>query len=269
MAKVALIPPYSCLNDIRTRKLQMLLPECLKQHERRYSRQLFASDAYIILDNGLFEDGQPIYIGELFKLAAEYQVDEVVLPDIRNDRSGTVEAVTYALQAHEKVCRGCSLTFMVVVQGYDQEERFDVIRELADVVPPSTVLGFPRRLTQENVRYRLELMERTISTYGTRFPLHMLGLSREWPAEFVRAVRQFGSHLRSLDTSAPYTYALDGAIIQPVWTPEGERPKHFFVQPASRVNTSLVTYNTYVIDSWARGITPYTYLGWKETQVTA
>lgn len=264
MPEIALIPPYSLLSHVRERRLQMLLPACLQPpHWRRnYRRDTFSDDAYIILDNGLFEGGRHIPTNELFRLAAEFWTNEIVLPDIRDDGSETVSAVQQALQEHEIDCYGCDLAFMVVVQGRNQTKRIDTINALAQIVPPGTVFGFPRRLTQEDPQNRLKLIEHTICSYGYRFPLHMLGLSREWPGELLRAARQFGSHLRGLDTSAPYTYAFFNNAIQDKQKSGPERTGHYFVQPARRFPEHFVAYNTYVLDSWAKTITPVTFDEW-------
>jgi hypothetical protein len=272
MPEVALIPPYTFTDDMQARSLQMLLPTCLRSHHRigyeevlRHRRR-----SHVILDNGIFEEDKPFETSELLSLAVEFGVDEVVMPDIPNNGHQTFEAVQTFLcdlatftSEHPDALKS-DLTLMAVVQGTTFNEITSTIDCLDTATPAGTVLGFPRRLTQGNIQLRIGAMEYVVAKYGKRFPLHMLGLSREWPGEFLRATRQFGSHLRGLDTDAPYVWAFNQGTLQNLWSADNERPRDYFMQIASRFNRHLVDYNIYVLTAWSMGLMPVPISAWKD-----
>lgn len=265
MARVALIPPYSLLPSTYHRSLHMLLPACVEAYASLHYAAV--PGTHIILDNGLFEDGKPLSAGKLLQLGALLKADEVVLPDVRNDRILTCEAVAHFLKAY-RAQEDFRCTFMAVVQGENYLDRCTTVRMLADIVPPGTVLGFPRRLTQESTQERIKLMEYAIATNGRKFQLHMLGMSREWPGELLRAARQFGSHLRGIDTSAPYIYAYYDEVLRAQWEDKSERPDEYFYQPDTAFPAELTEYNIHVLDSWISSNLPLPFTLWKKQQVT-
>jgi hypothetical protein len=258
MTSVALIPPFCFLRDTGHRALHMFLPECLEDEvqQKEYDSIPRLPGTHILLDNGMFEEGgKPINTETLLHLAGKLRVNEVVLPDVRDSRALTCEAVVHFLKTYREET-SYRLMFMAVVQGENFADRCATIRSLADIVPPGTVLGFPRLLTRESPKARLELMEWTVSTYGARFRLHMLGMSREWPGELKRAAQQFGPRLRGIDTSAPFIYAYHGRTVRPQWEDKTERPADYFNLPADAFPRDLVRYNTHVLDSWIHGSEP-------------
>lgn len=271
MPNIALIPPYSFLLDLRNRPLQMFLPTCLNgPYSQRYRK--LSHGSHVILDNGMFEDNKPIDNDTLLRMAELYLADEIVVPDVRNDSEKTLEAVkTFLSDLFDAIrtglLEGQDPNLMFVVQGESQRHRKKMIDELAEhYTPANSVIGFPRFLTRDEHTTRLELMEYVASKYGSRFKLHMLGLSREWPAELLRATRQFGSHLRGLDTSAPYVYAYHGVTIRPQWDAGGERPNDYFSISAKRIEERLVQFNIHILESWARGFVPSAFKEWEECQ---
>ena len=156
-----------------------------------------------------------------------------------------------------------NLRFMAVVQGRNIKEQLELVKALGDLLPKDSLLGFPRRLTEESTSARLGIMEEVVSAYGMKYHLHMLGLSREWPGEYLRAAQQFGSHLRGLDTSAPYCYAFNQSAMQAQWSAGGERPHNYFLQQENRFNAKLVKYNIYVLSCWNQGVTPVPLKTWE------
>jgi hypothetical protein len=255
---LALIPPYSMLKKSKHRPLQMMLPKGLQNPDYRklymgFGHAEAARDIYVILDNGMFESGQSLSFNRLLSLAVEYNVNEVVMPDIRGNYPATL-GLQERFFAHWQGQDLPRLRLMAVVHG-DMEH----VASIAKWAPPNrVVLGFPRRMTEAgNKLARLSLMEQVAQSYGRQFDMHMLGMSRAWPGELLRAVRQFGPMLRGMDTDAPFVYARAGRILgggDGSQASAVERQDDYFFTKKSEFDKDTLERNLEVIDLWASGM---------------
>src|SRR6266705_3319591 len=179
MSELALIPPYSYLDDLRDRRLHMFLPTCLKSHCAPTYEKVAAQGWHVVLDNGMFEEGKPYPNSHLFHLAVKYGCREIVMPDVRNSTSGTLEAIGRFLHDYWEMLRYpengvqddplMNLRFMAVVQGRNIKEQLELVKALGDLLPKDSLLGFPRRLTEESTSARLGIMEEVVSAYGMKY----------------------------------------------------------------------------------------------------
>lgn len=267
MTEIALIPPHSLLAYTKGRKLQMLLPSCMgvPVYERAYKPS--NNRGYTVLDNGMFEKDRPITTQGLLAIASGYQVNEIILPDVRDDSYETYQLIRQFLDNYKpfpdiiednkgEMRFGPTPKFMAVIQGKTLAEQQDLVISLDGFLPEGTVLGFPRRLTELiGPGARIDIMEFVASKFGQRFKMHMLGIARPWPGDFLRARRQFGDLLRGIDTDAPFVWAAARQELRGLWTPDTERPKDYFDMPAAAFPTGMLHQNIRTLEAWAEGLT--------------
>jgi hypothetical protein len=246
---LALIPPFSQLSYVNGKPLQMMLPVGFKNeaYMRAYIDNKGAS--HVILDNGMFE-GAGLTNEDLVQAALEYNVDEVVIPDVEGDMVAsdemTQEFLTHALdRCHDQI----PFSTMRVVQG----STWIGIREAINSLEGSNcdVLGFPRHMTRISTGMRIDAMEHVVRRYGKRYQLHMLGMSAEWPKELMHAQRQFGPWLRGMDTSAPWKYAFARAMLPGSYI---ERSQDYFNEHSDAFPKDLVEQNIAILESWSLGM---------------
>lgn len=254
--RIALIPPVCMLHHTVKQELQMMIPQGLdsEMYRRHYKWLGISNNYHVILDNGMFETGTPIDDQDLLDIAAEYKVSEIVMPDVRDDPDATIDRQDQFLSLYDKWAGRIPrpLKLMAVVQGKTAEEAQRYVNFVVKAGRNNVVLGFPRRMTEDyGPEARIVLMSWLAASYGSEFPMHMLGLSRANPMELQGAAKRLGSYIRGIDTSAPF-----------VWTAENkhldtgdivERQDDYMTMEAARFPGPLVRHNIETLERWARG----------------
>ena len=256
--KLALIPPLELVpQHIQGRDYHMLLPVALEDTGvRRLYRD---TPGHKILDNGMYEG--VMWPDELLiELALEVRPDEIIMPDIAGDFPSTYARQMEFIQMYCKLWpkEGYSPELMAAIQGETHHDRLQHATRLLDMkddyqknLGVKLSFGFPRNLIKGDDRYaRINLMEWIVRTYG-KVHMHMLGLPSVWPEEVLRASRQFGSFLRGMDTSAPFTWSFANATLNAATGIE--RPKDYFLMPAERFPANLVAINIDQLQRWCSG----------------
>jgi hypothetical protein len=258
--QLALIAPYCHLVFQNTQQMQMMLPMGLENdnYSSRYMTWGKDPSKYVILDNGMFE-GHTIQNEHLLDLAIRYRVSEIVMPDTRGSASHSEyqQRQFFALWNGEAMNGAYDCKLMAVIQGYD-DEGLKQVDSISRWAPPGRVtLGFPRRMTEQRGRThsRIDMIEQVLHKYGRSFDLHMLGMSRTWPAELKAAARQFGPFVRSMDTSAPWVYTAAGQALSEASSP-ADRENNYFTAPDETYTSILHSHNLDVVMHWAEGVTP-------------
>jgi hypothetical protein len=200
------IPPISRLNDVRHRDYQLMLPQ-LTSDDRYKKFFLGIIDSYtdVILDNGANE-GHSISMEELAAMADLYLPSELVLPDIMGDFQGTLDkAKEYVHHFLMQTPAQTKLGF--VLHGYNADDTINNyynLRKIREVYSLIDVLYIPRRLvTRKDPRARITVAK-VIASEELKKSIHFLGASPLWLSEIKETPR----YVRSMDTSAPYVYAL-------------------------------------------------------------
>lgn len=254
--RLALIPPIDMLEYTDETDMQLMLPHLLSNDIYRYVYTKHCQDPkqYVILDNGAAE-GERIETGDLIKLAHEYDVDEIVIPDVLNDAKATlVEYANFFDYAREdKSLEG--LKTMYVLQGNDLGEFFEQARFAATPRFRADVIGIPRHaLTTCNDEYIRYELAHFIRAQGCKREIHLLGGNPSYPSElkkFEHTKRTLG--IRSTDTSSPFNYASAGAHLHKSYAPVS-RPPNYFNLPFEDFDMPILEQNLLKIKEWTRRV---------------
>lgn len=261
---VGLIPPRGLENFALSSKfhLSLALPQLLgrRAYGGMYKRVIGMGD-YVVLDNGACE-GQLAANYLLWEMVEQFRPSELVVPDDMRGTDDTLLAVRqfFAGDYSYKSKQHPDMKYMAVVQG---RTKADLHRCIEEYIPmPVNVIGIPRHLlssavtrtTESKTSVRIDLANWIEERFPGRFQIHFLGTNPVWIGE-VRAAAKYASHVRSVDTSLPFNYALEGVALEVnnVMTRERiNRPKLYFDSDWSRnVQVELLRRNIRSFMSWA------------------
>lgn len=246
--KVALIPPKGLYRTALQTDTQMILalPELLD--DPTYCLVVdAANDAgnFIIMDNGSPE-GTPARASAIRSYLRLFQISELVLPDVLTDPVKTRSISDNFM----RIRHAGNPSLMYVVHGNNVDE----LRREIDTLPNYVnTIGLPRYLVNTTSRaVRIELSNWIRDTYKDKYAIHLLGLSTTWTKEVAAAAR-YASHIRSVDTSAPYNYAIAGYDLNSDSTmPVVRSPEYFQRDWSTYVDKRLLQHNIDTMIRWAR-----------------
>ena len=185
----------------------------------QFRRQAAALDEHVIIDNGAWELKTPacdeLYkVLDNFRLPAGLSADEVVCPDVFQDKDNTLQM----MEGHLKAILGRARQVMLVPQGKDIIEWTGCLLSMHAYARASwrngrVVLGIPKVVeTYSGGRFGVCCW---LEDHPELVPLggvHLLGVWSE--LDEIMALRGF-DFIRSIDSTMPYAWALEGTIIQP------------------------------------------------------
>lgn len=120
-----------------------------------------AAGGYKILDNSLIELGGSVNLDRLLYAASLIDANEVILPDVFQDCSGTLEAVEYALVVIDRIYQGKPpFKLMAVAQGNTWAEWDRCYTHLISY-PEVDVIGIPKVCAKMLPGGRPEVMRRS------------------------------------------------------------------------------------------------------------
>jgi hypothetical protein len=140
------------------------------------------------------------------------------------------------------VAHGTRVQVRQLIEAYADFQRIEVI-------------GIPRALvTEQNKAERIDLANWIERHFPERFRIHLLGASEFWPKEIYSAVR-YAPHIRSVDTSMPFNYALLGESLN---APHPVAIKRFdrYFENARDFDLKLVGENIQTMQGWINVETP-------------
>ena len=227
--KAALIPPIPHLQEFARGPFHLLLAHLLsdRKYKAHYTKVRKAG-GYLVLDNSAHEKGRGQDPAELMAQGLTLDAQEIVVPDVLEDWSGTVEA---ALCAHEvwfengaiDIIRDYNPAFMYVPQGETPAEWLLCFKELLRIhnfmaakhgLRRDFVLGVSKDYDVwegglDRLIYEFVIPARTDLAYkGLRLQVHLLGWSRNL-ITLNELARRF-PWIRSTDSAKPFVYALSG-----------------------------------------------------------
>ena len=245
--RLALIPPLSLLEYTDETDMQLMLPHLVLNGAYDYTYRAHCNDPnqFVILDNGAAE-GEETDPLSLIRIAADYGVDELVIPDAIKDMDETCERA----QDFFQFTRHTSQTLprlMFVIQGKTIEE-FVESAAWAQGTKKIDTIGIPRHAieTCDDLEARIKLAEFLWSHSRTPKPVHLLGGSHLHPTELEQY--KWPANVRSSDTSAPFNYAAAGLQLRV--GNEVRRPEHYFYMPAHRFHSRIVDKNVELLVNW-------------------
>lgn len=253
--KIALIPPKGLEGFALHSKfhLSLPLPETMRNpnYVNVYQRAKRGGD-YIVMDNGIAEAAK-LLNSELIASAAILGADEFVLPDVIRDYRKTVERVKLFFTQYGAQAKEVGLNkFMAVAQGTDRRQVTSSIKSFADI-EQITCIGLPRHLLQTTgtTNIRIDIANWIKANFDDRFEIHLLGADAASRKE-IRWAATYAEHIRSIDSSLPFNYALAGYSLDSVGTIV--RPDAYFTRAwGTMANVELVKHNIQIFKRWANG----------------
>lgn len=248
--KVGLIPPRGLEGLAQRSKfhLALAIPELLayRPYGGMYLRLRKAGD-FVVLDNGLAE-GKPATPTDLMTHAAVMGASEVVLTDVMRDADATIKVVKAFFNGQEIPTQH---RYMAVAQGTKSEDYFRCVEEFSKLSHVKTV-GLPRHMleTLGIKAVRIDLAHWIEDHYPNRFDIHLMGANPVWLPE-VRNASKYAPFIRSVDTSMPFSYAIEREDLA-LTTRQITRPaKYFDIDWSYRVDGSLLRSNIQTLLGWA------------------
>lgn len=252
--KVCLIPPRGLEHLALEGNMQMALAIADYMTNPKLMRTLSTArdrGDHIILDNGAAELNTAAPSPHMMICGKAVNAHEIVLPDVLGDQAMTMKAVDRFLEEIPQVETYHDL--MAVTQGVNMREIKQLVGCFASM-PQIKVLGIPRLLMGIlGTAARIDIANMIEHAHPGRFQIHLLGANPLWPVE-IRHAAKYASHIRSVDTSLPFNYALAGVSLR------GNAPQIVYRTPdyftsAKKPQEGLVLDNIKVIMEWARGET--------------
>lgn len=183
---------------------------------------------FITMDNGVAE-GILMDTKELLVRARRLGAQELVLPDVLGDTAGTqlrvMEFLAESKRMPPAVKYDCA--YMGVAQGNNMHKVRDLISWYAPQMQIKSI-GIPRiMMTDSNLGVRIDLANWIEETFPGRFEIHLLGANAAWPRE-IRSVVRYAPHVRSMDSSMAFAYAMKGENLSAKHLSKITRPPMYF-----------------------------------------
>jgi hypothetical protein len=255
--EVALIPPVSRIASTMNLRMQMLIPSALKHKTYRSCYKYLGEwdGAYVIMDNGMFEEDIPRSHEQVIALASEYKADEIVIPDVRGNFQASLDLMRQFLDIGGVDLK--HFNYMAVLQGEDLPELITCFKAYLNELEPMVtqgkiVFGLPRRLGEDiGAHVRVEVVDSVRAMYPEA-KFHFLGLNRMWMHDFAIAKNYHRGSIRSVDTSAPFVWAYHGREMQCAYT-GNLTVTDYFAAPGQLFDLTLVNRNIDTLKAWANG----------------
>lgn len=243
-APVAPLPTLRALDDFGALgHYQLLIAPIVLQHE--YDYHLFFNeehhDQFVILDNGVIEQGEALSGFDLYRAAEVCGAHLVVMPDTIDDGATTVEQTARGLEAFRKYDKATDT--LGVVQGTTMEECLQCAEQLVEL--GVDWLSVPRGLT----RYfgtRVELAQHLVKY---ELPIHILGFSENMEDD----IRTVAAHplIRGMDAATPVWLSQQLPPTPPQVAGYGRRPMDFWDWKKPRgLDLGLAKSNVETVRAW-------------------
>lgn len=215
-----------------------------------------------ILDNGMFELLAPLNNKDLLEMARDLRPDILVLPDVKDDFSSTLDDIEVA----RRVFKDLPCKKMAVIQGRSLPEldtMFWILQEMQGI----DVIGLPKRMPVDRAGF-LNRVNMRSSDIGK--PVHLLGCNAMNAVAEIRTASHY-PWVQGIDTTLAVKLGLSGIVLHPSKGPvtDIKRSKRYF-DIADDSFQGIISYNITVMNSWAIGATgpSWTYY-WTKVQEIA
>lgn len=252
--KLGLIPPrryeeYALYSDFH---LALGIPECtLYNAYTQTYKDAAARGDFVIVDNGAAE-GAELDMQYVMRWARDIKANEIVLPDHINNRERTITAIERFFEGwgtDPQAWVERPFRYMAVIHATSVRTAYNMATMLADRYPQIKTLGIPRSIcaTIGRRQARIDVANDLASKLTNRFQLHFLGANPNWIMELYYAAK-YAPHVRSMDTSAPFNYAIAGEDVfsKKVIT----RPTGYF-RAVRTIDAGLIKSNIETMKAWA------------------
>jgi hypothetical protein len=256
--RLAFIAPFSMLNQTAHCDFSLMLPQLVENPDyAKYFHSLAPNeDKYVILDNGAAEDVK-ISASKLLSTGNLFGVDEIVAPDIIGEGWGTYSRAGEFFGYVDHNDWSSEFSYGYALQGKSVEYFLDAIPSLLNS-PFNDLINVwyvPRALMQftHDPFARLKVAKLLLRYDQDLRPIHFLGMHPRYPEELKFLVAENEPRFRSLDTSLPFVYALQGHKIAETDNGYITRQDDFFESKSSVATRMLADENCEILEGWARG----------------
>ena len=216
MPRYSPVGPISILWDLQKHDMLgeylLVLAHEVNNYKIEY-RELVARmrDPFIIVDNGVIEQGEPVSIGELLEAAETVHAEAVVSPDVLRNFPDTM------MLAREQVplIREAGFTPMLIPQGRDMRDLRDCVMWMDDEFKQpyyknKSYWGIPRWIAND-LGTRMELIE-YLEIMGTaESGIHLLGMSRNQGDDIMCCKNP---NVMGIDSANPLVLGYNGLMIE-------------------------------------------------------
>jgi hypothetical protein len=252
MTKMIFIPPFALLGTSSHYYRHLMLPHLV--HEPRYAshfKQVKRLGQYVILDNGAAE-GVSIPNEGLVDTAHDFRVDELVLPDVMHDGNATYARVLDFLSDYRNKLPVSTL-LGYVLQGRTLREVIDSYYQVQanpTLMAKINVWYLPRLLvTRRHPTARIDAANYLLGDVRMQKPIHFLGASPVYIDEAIEVRDRLRGRVRSMDTSAPFVYAIAGKSLAfggEVWRDQ----RKYFTTVIDNATRELALQNCEIMNGW-------------------
>lgn len=236
VVKIALIPPISLLGQTAKTDYQLCLPHLMRYTEYRniYSAHCADPNQFVILDNGAAEN-ELFGAEQLLDIALVLGVDEVVIPDVMLEADATIEKAQefhdFAIGPKGREKDRYPFQYMFVVQGKSLMQVLECANWAAQQSWIDTI-GIPRHLltTLGDLHCRVKIAN-VIQGHNYSKQIHFLGGNPAFPQEvslLSDPIFTTQDRIRGMDTSMPFNYAFEGALVSDRKRDPISRPGRYF-----------------------------------------
>jgi hypothetical protein len=252
VTKMIYIPPFQMIEQIHRNTHALMLPHLiLEPSYRRAFRQNKALGIYTILDNGAAE-GEKIAASRLASMSHSYKINELVLPDEMGNPERTYGlALDFLAENRSKLSPHVKLGYVLhgrtageIATAYHRAAGNEVLwREISVVYLPRLAISPERPAT------RIIVAEGLLNDPKFDKEIHFLGMSPHYMAEPKMVAEYLYGKVRSIDTSAPFVYAMrNRSIDDPVelWRDQST----YFSTYMSDAQKQLAMENCEMMNDW-------------------
>ena len=220
--KIATILPTEYLNLEAGSDYHMCLAHLLPNEEyRAFFEWQALRGAYIIMDNGVVETGEPLPVHVLLDYAEQAGVTEMTLPDKLNDRMVTLHLHKHALDYISKMS---NQRVMLIPQGCNQEDWINSVKDmlaLAKRYSNAGAIGISKFCVGPKLfDSRLDALNSVPELLQSRMDIHLLGCPNQ-PGEIHCIDVMLKGRIRGVDSGLPVFYTQTAKIL----TTSSSRPK--------------------------------------------
>ena len=220
--KVATILPTEYLDLEAESDYHMCLAHLLSDDAyRKFFEWQAARGAYVIMDNGVVETGEPLSTHVLLALAKQIGITEMTLPDKLNDRMVTLHLHKHALDYISKIS---NQRVMLIPQGCNQEDWINSAKDmlaLAKQYSNAGAIGISKFCVGPKLfDSRLDALNSVPELLQSRMDIHLLGCPNQ-PGEIHYIDVMFKGRIRGVDSGLPVFYTQMAKIL----TASSSRPK--------------------------------------------
>lgn len=253
MTRMIYIPPFALLSDTlheHKNYRHLMLPHLL-YHERymHFFMKVKHLGQYIILDNGAAE-GAEVAWSRLASTAHDYRVDELVLPDQMGNPEATLEmAKDFLSDTKNTLPKKTRLGYVLHGNNArDAKASYDRLTKAVSFFNRIEVIYLPRILvTAKEPRARIEVAQYIMN--DTSKPMHFLGASPHRLDEGKWIRDELRGAIRSMDTSAPFVYAMKYAYVND-GSKRGRDIDTYFDTPIDPHMRDIAKRNCEIMDGW-------------------